>query len=145
VLRVRKSLLLAFTLVWAGGAGAQEIVKPRVTTTTTDRLPKPTTASAAQEPDGRIRVVWNAVEGAVSYVGTDPRKLGRAMALLHDDRSQFRGGQGFNVPRDHHRFGSTQPAVRASSVQFHRQLDDQDGCTEAKRRGVPGRRVRSVG
>src|SRR5215210_6171029 len=31
------------------------------------RLPAPATVSATQERDGRIRVVWSAVDGAVSY------------------------------------------------------------------------------
>lgn len=46
---------------------SQEVTKPR-TTTTVARLPAPAKITAVQEPDGRIRVVWNAVEGAAKYV-----------------------------------------------------------------------------
>lgn len=46
-------------------AGAQDVIKPRATLS---RLAAPATISAAQQPDGRIRVVWTAVDGAVKYV-----------------------------------------------------------------------------
>ena len=58
------TLLSAVTLVSAVPLNAQDVVKPR---SPTDRLPKPASFSASQQPDGRIRVVWRVVEGAVRY------------------------------------------------------------------------------
>jgi hypothetical protein len=67
VFRYAAILFSAVVLASAGALGAQEI-KPRSTpTSTTMRLPKPSSISAAQQPDGRIRVVWSAVEGAARY------------------------------------------------------------------------------
>jgi hypothetical protein len=57
-------VLLSLMLAPAGLIGAQEVTKPR---STTDRLPKPAGVTAAQQPDGTIRVVWQAVEGAAGY------------------------------------------------------------------------------
>jgi hypothetical protein len=60
----------AGVVLWVGRAGAQDqIIKP-TTISATDRLPPPATVKAAQQPDGRIRVVWNAVEGASKYTLT---------------------------------------------------------------------------
>jgi hypothetical protein len=64
--------LLATTglMLWAGRAGAQDEITKPTTISTTDRLPPPATLKAAQQPDGRIRVVWNTVEGASKYTLT---------------------------------------------------------------------------
>lgn len=67
--------MLAFAVVAAalgatphGVAHAQDpVVKP---TLTLSRLPAPGTIRAAQQPDGRIRVAWAPVEGAVKYTLT---------------------------------------------------------------------------
>jgi hypothetical protein len=66
VLRYSAILLAAVTLAAASALGAQDVTKPR-STTTTYRLPKPASVTAAQQPNGRIRVVWSAVDGAVRY------------------------------------------------------------------------------
>ncbi len=67
MLRYSAILLSAVTLASAGTLGAQEI-KPRVLPRApTDRLPRPSAVSASQLPDGRLRVVWTAVDGAARY------------------------------------------------------------------------------
>ena len=63
MLRYSAILISAVTLASAVPLSAQEI-KPR---STTERLPKPASFSASQQPDGRIRVVWSVVDGAVRY------------------------------------------------------------------------------
>jgi hypothetical protein len=63
VLRV-SLLLLTAALGSAGLASGQEVTKPR---STTDRLPKPAGATAAQQRDGTILVAWHPVAGAQSY------------------------------------------------------------------------------
>lgn len=62
------ALVIAF-LAGPSALGAQDpVIKPTTTTTTSvQRLPAPAKFSAVQQPDGRIRVVWAAVEGAASY------------------------------------------------------------------------------
>lgn len=65
VSRVTSSLLAAaIGLTSADGAAAQ--VKPRAPEPT-ERLSAPAKITAAQQPDGRIRVAWSPVEGAISY------------------------------------------------------------------------------
>jgi hypothetical protein len=62
-------LTLAVMLLGAAAAAAQDpVIKPSTTTTTTlDRLPGPAKITAVQQADGRIRVAWNAVDGAARY------------------------------------------------------------------------------
>jgi hypothetical protein len=64
--------LLATTgfVLWVGRAEAQDEITKPITISTTDRLPPPATLNAAQQPDGRIRVVWSTVEGASKYTLT---------------------------------------------------------------------------
>ena len=55
-------------LLGAAGAAAQDpIVKPSGATSFPDRLPGPAKITVVQQPDGRIRVAWNAVDGAARY------------------------------------------------------------------------------
>ena len=67
----RWSLLATTALALSvGSALAQDEITKPITISTTDRLPAPATLNAAQQPDGRIRVVWNTVEGASKYTLT---------------------------------------------------------------------------
>ena len=58
------AVLLALSVALPAGVYAQ-VDKPRPSPT--DRLPAPAEVTAAQQADGSIRVVWKAVDGAVSY------------------------------------------------------------------------------
>ncbi len=64
-------LLSTAVIGWSVSLAAQAVPLPKQPGGESDpsstRLPAPTTVSAAQERDGRIRVVWSAVDGAVSY------------------------------------------------------------------------------
>lgn len=58
----------ALALTAATPAHAQDpIVKPTTTSTSIARLPAPAKITAAQQADGRIRVVWSSVDGAARY------------------------------------------------------------------------------
>ena len=59
------AVVLAVSVAATTEAAAQ-VDKPR-SPSPAYRLPAPAKITAAQEPSGPIRVVWNAVEGAVSY------------------------------------------------------------------------------
>jgi hypothetical protein len=71
-------------------AQGQEIVKPREPTGT-ERLPAPARITAAQQPDGHIRVVWSAVEGAAKYnlARSVPPASAAAVALSNPTDTQF--------------------------------------------------------
>jgi len=62
------ALALALPALPLAAAAQDPVIKPTTTTTTTlARLPGPGKVVASQLPDGRIRVVWSAVNGAASY------------------------------------------------------------------------------
>lgn len=67
-MRAHTTLLLAATLagVFAAHTSAQ-VTKPRNPPPTGIKLPATAKISASQEPDGRIRVVWNSVANATTY------------------------------------------------------------------------------
>lgn len=91
VLRYSALLLSAVTLASAGVLGAQEI-KPRSgPRASTDRLPRPAAVSAAQQPDGRIRVVWRAVDGAARYkvVRSVPPAVATSLTLPNPGDTQY--------------------------------------------------------
>lgn len=91
MLRYSAILLSALTLASAGPLSAQVITKPR---SPTDRLPKPAGVSSAQEPDGRIRVVWRAVDGAVRYklIRSVPPAASTALTLPNPSDTQYVDG-----------------------------------------------------
>jgi fibronectin type 3 domain-containing protein len=80
-------LLSALALASAGALHAQEI-KPR---STTDRLPKPAGVSAAQQPDGRIRLVWRTVDGAARYkvIRSVPPDASKPVTLPNPSDTQY--------------------------------------------------------
>ncbi len=91
MLRYSAIVLSAVTLASAGALGAQEI-KPRSTPgAPTDRLPRPAAVSAAQQPDGRIRVVWRAVDGAARYkvVRSVPPAVAASLTLPNPVDTQY--------------------------------------------------------
>ncbi len=85
-------LLSALMLAAAAGPlGAQEI-KPRPASgASTDRLPRPVAVSAAQQPDGPIRVVWRALAGAARYkvVRSVPPAVAAALILPNPGDTQY--------------------------------------------------------
>ena len=87
MLRYSAMLISAVTLASAVPLSAQEI-KPR---STTERLPKPASITAAQQPDGRIRVVWSAVEGTARYrvLRSVPPDPSRAVTLPNPTDTQY--------------------------------------------------------
>jgi hypothetical protein len=69
--RAHMAMLLGAILGGSLTAGANaQVVKPTNPPPAAGRLPAPAKISAAQQPDGTIRVVWTAVEGATRYVLT---------------------------------------------------------------------------
>ena len=59
--------------------------------TLAERLPQPATATASQLPDGRIQVVWSAVDGARSYklIRSVPPSGARAVSLPNPSDTQY--------------------------------------------------------